>query len=244
MVENMSGVLAGMVRRQWWLVVLTVAVGAGAGAAIASRATVTYTGSATIAIDTATVSRVSGLPLPETVLKDLATADFRSRVASDAGVSEQVVSSGLNTYTTGSPQDRLFVDFVSTDQAEARRVAGIARAAVISRVKELADPILSKGKSLVDFNQGALKDIRVMKPDSAWEQVDARYKLWDVERQTALDATEYKLEADTYSPLADVSVVEKSKTREVATDAVGAALIGLMLGLGLAWVRERAAAKA
>lgn len=244
MAENVSGSFVSMLRRQWWLIAVTVVVAVVVGVLIASRTTTTYTGSATVAIDTATVSRVSGLPLPETLLKALTSADFRSLVASDAGVTTPVVAAGLNVYTTGSPQDRLFTEFKSADKAVAVRIAGVARSAAIAYERKLAAPILTKNDLLLAANRDALAEISVLKPKTDWERSDMRYKVWSLKRQVALDDAECTLERNVYSPLGGVSVAEDSKTRAIAIDAVGAALIGLVLGLALAWFRERTAAKA
>lgn len=245
MFENASCPFALLLRRQWWLIALTVVAAVLVGVVIAALGTATtYTGSATVAIDTATVSRVSGLPLPETLLKALTSADFRSVVANDAGVSAATVAGGLNVYTTGSPQDRLFVEFKSTDKATAQRIAGVARTSAIAYERKLAEPILGKNDLLLAANRDALAQISVLKPVTDWERSDVRYKIWSLKRQIALDDAECALERDVYSPLGGVSVAEDSKTRAMAVDAVGAALIGLALGLALAWARDRAAAKA
>lgn len=237
--KKVAAALMSAAKRQWWIVALAMVAGLAAGYVMAMDQQTTYAARATLHVDSSTLARVSGLPGPERLLKAIATDEFRAGLSSATDVPAGELKSSLRAFTVGAPAESFVLEYTSVDSAEAEKVAAEAAAAALDKVSELGATELERQAKVIAETQAFLDTLGTVKVETEWEKADIAFRTWQARREltdaTALHATyerAYVLEGDT-------SVTASSASSKRLSDAVGAAIVGLAAGLGLALVRER-----
>jgi hypothetical protein len=224
-----------------WLVVLAVAfVAAFVAGAVTAVRNVTYTATATIAIDNSTLARTPGLAGGERILAELRTDGYYAMVASASGTDADAVSVGLRSYAEGQPIERIRISFAGADEIEARSVATAAADAAMGVIRELNSVERERHERNATVAAEAIAAIEdAGGAETPWEQADTAYKRWVLEDRIA--TSEYTIGLiDGAHRLEDgISVDRTSVLRSAVTNAVGAAVAGLFLGIGLAYMLER-----
>jgi len=231
------GRVRAVLRRQWWLIVVVVVVAAITGY-VASLGTVdVYTGVATIVIDTAPSSRYRGMPVADDLVKEVSGSGIRSTVATLLGVDETTVAQNLRAAASGNPLTRIKVSYsAATEDASA---AG-ARAAALEAIAFVRDTT-SKEVAYREAQIAASEDaLAVFDKASKVQELGTNdtYQRWTIETQL-LDynnALEGVNGVYTYDGTVASSVSRASDTRN--RNALGGAVLGFVLGILLAGVRE------
>lgn len=236
-VKNASA-LAGVMRRQWWIVALCAVVAAGIGFALSSGVKPSYTASVEIAVDSSALTRFPGIPGPERLLKTTKSAEFRAAAARELGLDEAEVAAGLRTYTSGSPVEWFYVDFASEDKAAAKAAADSAADLVLAQMRTLGSAEIEKQKALLTDAQDAVAVLEKTEVDTGWERGDVAYKLWELRKELAVAESSLTMLDGCYVRSGAVQVSAVSVAKERASGTAGAALLGLLAGLALAAARE------
>ena len=239
-VEHLWSFLVGAILRQWWLIALTIVVAAGVGFFATSGAQTEFTGRATVVIDSAVVSKGSGIPEAEPLLKNLQADTFFESVAATAGMTPSELSSGAKIYTTGTPQDRLIAEFTSPDEALAERVAAALAEAAVAEARAMGKVELDKQRAIVENTRAAIADLEQFRGTSEWERTDVVYKVWQLKKDLASGEAALTLAERAYVFNGETSVSQTvTASRDRISAAVAAAFVGIIAGLALALIRER-----
>ncbi|PKQ20916.1 MAG: hypothetical protein CVT66_02515 [Actinobacteria bacterium HGW-Actinobacteria-6] len=239
-VENLWSFLVGAIVRQWWLIALTVVVAAGVGFFATSGAQTEFTGRATVVIDSAVVSKGSGIPEAEPLLKNLQSDRFFESAAAAAGMTPSELSSGSRVYTTGTPQDRLITEYTSPDQDLAEKTAAILAQAAVDEARAMGKVELDKQAAIVENTRAAIADLEQFKGSSEWERTDVVFKVWQLKKDLASGEAALTLAERAYVYDGNTKVSQTvTASRDRMSSAVAAAFAGLIAGLALALIRER-----
>ena len=230
---------ADVVRREWWVVALALLVAIAAGLLLSSGTKATYVGKATIEIDAATVSRNPDLPSPTAVQQAALSEAARAAVSATTGVSATALSSDAKTALFGTPARQIVLQFTSSDRNEALLVADALRQEALLQANELGAAAITRARA---FRDETLNAIAVMpQPDTITnpsERASVIYQRWNLNTQltgftASLDAIE-----KAYSAVSPATVSRQSALLSKAKTLAAAALLGLLLGLAVAAVRE------
>jgi hypothetical protein len=232
----------GVVRREWWIVAIAVVAAVAIAALVgSSTATTTYTGTANMLIDSPNISRYKGLPLPDDVLRQSNGSAWRERFAKVAGVSPDAIAVGLRVSSAGNPANRLIITYTSVDKAEAQRVATAVAGEITSLAQAGAQVEIQSRQALVKLADDAAAEIgklEAKQPGTAWQQADDAFKMWQIQQEGTIAARELAVLKSAYSLDGEPSVATNSGARSMGTNLLGAALVGLVVGLFVAAGRE------
>lgn len=238
-VENLWSFLVGAIRRQWWLIVVAVVVATAVGFFATSGAKTEYTGRATVIIDSAVVSKGTGIPEAEPLLKNLQDADFFESVAAEAGMTPSELSSGSRVYTTGTPQDRLITEFTSSDASVAEKTAAILAKAAVAEARAMGKVEIDKQTAIVESTRAAIAELEAFQGDD-YERLDLSFKVWQLKKDLASGEASLILAERAYVYDGNTRVAQTvTASRERVSAAAAAAFAGLIAGLALALMRER-----
>lgn len=240
--NDMFGVLLRFAARQWPIVATAAVVAALVGFVAAGDVPDTYTATTSVSVDASALSRFTGLTGVEALLTSTRGDDFREAAAERAGVSEEDIGTGLRTYTGGIPI-RLYVEYTADAEAEAARVARTTAAFIVEWQEDLAALDLGKQRAIVDETRKTLERLEASMMDSEWEVADLEYKLWNIRRELVTNEAVLLAMEATYSYTDEPSVATVSGMRERLVTTLGAAVVGLFLGLALAVARHHREAR-
>jgi hypothetical protein len=233
-------------RHGWWIVVVAMAAALGAALVVGGAPKANYQVQATFRADTTIISKYKGVPLPDDVVRDVATpAASKAAIAASAGVSASQLG-GLQMAGFGNPQNRLSVTFSSPDQATAFAVVRAADGAVVAYVAQRSSIERNNYQTAVDQADAEIASLQATLATGTldtYQRGDLGYKLWQVKdtRVAAKDVVDilshiYELQGE---PVATIS----SSTRGLTSRAVAALLAGLFAGLVVAGLREALAVR-
>jgi hypothetical protein len=244
----LSPSLAGVrdaIRHSWLLVVITGVVAAAVGFAFTVEAGVSHRAVSVIAINNMALERASGIVLPDFLLQEITGTEFAEEVAARVGedVTASEVARGLSANTAGRPYKELKITFTSDDAAQAEavaRTAGEVTAEMIDRLNALER---SRHESAIASAEQLLVELDAEEVDTPWERTDVASRRYSARNSIA--TAQYNLtlfdRAYQLEPAAAVAeVVERDRRLE---NSVGAAVLGIALGIGLAVIREKMAAR-
>jgi hypothetical protein len=163
-------------------------------------------------------------------------------VAAASGLDAAVVRQGLDSFAEGQPIERINIVYAGTDDAVAEKVAEAAGTAAMDVIHELGATERERHEEIVEFATAAIAASQGEDADAtAFMKLDAAYKLFTL--QNARVSAEYTLKViDSAHVLQDgVTVTQTSVLRAILTSGAGGAVIGLVIGIGLAYLRERSA---
>ncbi len=232
---------AGVLRRQWWIVAVAVAVAAVAGLAMGRAQGTKYEGTATLLVDYPATTRYKGVPQVDDILRQSSSSRMRERLARHAGIEVSKMAGGLRVSSTGNPPNRVVVTFVSSDKREARAVAESVADEIVSYARERTKVEIDGRESLI-LNARESED-RIEKlvakggltPD---QQADNEFKLWMIRKDGIEANTLAKVLSSVYSLEGESSVAERAAASGLGGQMAGSLLVGAVLGLLIAAVRE------
>jgi hypothetical protein len=224
--------------RAWWIIV-GVAVVAGATAYVAvGESEPAWQGDAVLSIDSATVSRFVHLPVPERLLAEVQSAEFKAGVLDRAGVS----GGELAFFTTGNPQTEFHVRYTGVAEDVVRTVTDTAARAVVERYLAMGESGLSRvrldikaAEDMRDVLQDTVDDPRL----SPYERLDVRYRMYTLDTIISSNRLQLEQQEAAYSYNGEPTITALSQDSERVKVALGAAFAGLVLAVLFVLVRNR-----
>jgi hypothetical protein len=232
------------VRRSWLLVVVAAVAAAAVGFLLTVEAGVSHTARSVIAIDWRAIVQAPGSVEPDYVLQEATLPDFAEAVAVRVGdISASEVSKGLSAQTFGRPYKELEVTFTAENPEEAERVARAAGEELFERIQSANAAERERYQSTVDSANELLAIVNAYEVTTPLEEVEMAARRYSAisNRDTAAYYVHQFDTAYVLEPSATVrEVVERDRRLE---NSVGAGVLGIAVGIGLAVVRERVAAR-
>lgn len=228
------------IRRHWLLVLALAIVAAAAAGGVTALRDVTYTATAVIALDNSALARTPGLPGGERILVELRTAEYYEAVARASDSTPETVKAGLTSFAEGQPMERIKITFTGPAEDEARTITEAAASVAMDRIEALSEVERERQEQTVTAAKAAIAQFdEDSSGDTAWERADSAYKLFAL--NNSLATAEYTLGViDSAHTLEDgVTVTQTSILRSIVTNGAGGAVIGLVIGIGIAYLRER-----
>ena len=222
----------GVVRRNWWIVVLAALAGAAIAVVATLGAKTLYTGKTYLTVNNVAVNTYPQMPRPDTLIAQSGDAAFLEGVAKRLGLSPKQVAGAYKVYSTGNPQNQLWVSFTSPDRAAAEKGANAVAEQLQTVVAESSRALMEQlqGSVTADEESLALLD----QPKTQLEQ----YYLWSIRRTLYADRGSLKLAESGYQLDAPVTVASSSRRNAAISAAAGGLVAGLFLGIALVAVRE------
>lgn len=229
--------IAGIVRRGWMIVAIAAVVGAGVAAAATLNTKTTYRGKTYLAVTPLAVSSYAQMPKADVIISRTATPAFAQKVATQLNVPVSQVTGGIKVFTTGNPQDKLWVQFTSADKSLAEKGATAAAKQTLALAQELGDSLISAQRAQVAVDEKTLASLPPASPNDA----AAQYYRWNIEKSLAADKGQLAFIESAYSFDAPTAVAASSRRNAILSAAAGGALAGLFLGVVIVAIREWAA---
>lgn len=234
---NARGLLQALVR-SWWVLVGVALVAGAIAYVVVGTEEVAWVGDAAVEIDTATVSKYEALPVPEKLLAELQSSEFRERVFKEAGTTE----GQLSVYTTGNPQTQLHVRYVGPSEEMARKVADTAARAAVEQYLEMSEP----ERTRTELDLAAVREMeRVLKDAvddptlTSHQRIDVQYRIFSLRSVIINSEVLLEEQGSAYSYTGEPVVTLQEQGGRQRSSALAAALIGLAFAvLAVVW-RER-----
>ncbi|MBE0476637.1 MAG: hypothetical protein IBX62_06025 [Coriobacteriia bacterium] len=240
------GTWLAVVRRQWWVVALTIVVAVAVGYAsslVADEPEPEYEGRARIVVEPKTLGKYYRLPQVDELLTDVSSEQFATRTAVETGIDERHLEAGLRVFSLKNPQTALVVAYRSSESSEALQVADEVAKRVVKRALALGQKEVDQTKREIRLTEKAIRQIEAMSivADQSLrrpERAAAARDLWEMNLQleSLRDGLEKIMSAYSYSGGATVAQLPVIERR--ASGVAGAALAGLAAGMAVAAVRE------
>lgn len=235
-----------VLKRQWWVVLLTMAVAAAVpyvSTRTAERPEPTYEGEARIAVEPGTLSAYYRLPRVEELLKDVTSKPYMERLAADVKVDPVELAQRVKIFSLSDPQSAIAVTYRSTEETEALHVAEAVAKNVAERAIVLGRPEVAQLKREIRLTESAIEKIEALgvEDDASIERIqraNAARNMWDMRlRLSAMREGLAKIKSayrhDAPTTARELPVIERR-----ASGMAGALLAGLAAGLAIAAVRE------
>jgi hypothetical protein len=228
-----------VVRREWWIVVLTMVVALAIGVVASSRSTTAYVGSSSVNIASGALSRFPGLPSADQVVAATSAGAFLDAVAATTGVDVASLKANGKAYVVGRPVTRITLEFSAPDAETARKVALAMAAQTQAAALDLSAAETQRIRDLLDGTQKAMDEMGAVKlPANTWEYSDLTYKLWQVNSSLAGYRGQLSGMVGAYAASGDASAARTSAVTTAGKTLAVAGLVGLALGVALAALRE------
>ncbi|TDB38789.1 MAG: hypothetical protein D9V44_03630 [Actinobacteria bacterium] len=229
--------ILAVLKRQWWIVVAVVAVAGVAGFVASSGVADVYTGVAKIAIDTAPSSRYRGMPVADDLVKATSGSEMRAAVAQALGTSEADVAANLRATAAGNPLTTIRVTYTAATKDAAQAGARAGANAIIDVVDASMAKEIAIREAQIEASKKALAAIDAAARSEA-PSAQTAYQRWAIETQLLdyTSALEGIVGVYTYDGTSSSSVSLGSDARN--RNVLGAAVVGVALGILLAGVRE------
>lgn len=237
MTESMYARMTTFVKREWWLIVTVAAVALAVAVVPAMRSEPSATATAKIAVDAASPGRMRGVLLPDDLVRESSTEQFRVAVAQKAGVTADEVAGALRVAASGSPITVMTVTCTMSSQDKAERVAqAAARTLIEAHLAAVASQIDMRERR-IEIAQQALKGLA--SEGASATTAEAVFVRWNIE--TALVDQQDALVALRNVYLYDGSVTSSvtSVRSRALRSAIGGLVLGLVAGAVLAVAREQ-----
>lgn len=238
--EKLATNVRDLVRREWWIVAVVVAVALCAAALAGGTPKTSYQAQATFLADLSISGSYKGIPTPDDVVRDVGTARTRASIAASLGLPASRLST-LQYAGFGNPQNRLLVTFTSPDKAHAAAVIRAADQAVLDYVQSRTDVErlnLEKQIRDADAAEASMAAALDAKSVDAYQRADIQFKIWQVGQSRAVVKNSVDMISTVYHLQSEPSVSTTPATSSLVSRLVMAALAGIVVGLLLAGVRE------
>ncbi len=224
--------------RGWWLI-LMAAILAGVVAFISfGGGEVTYLGSAALTIDTAIVSRYPALPVPELLLSEVQSAEFKQQVLDAAGVS----GGSLSFYTLGNPQRLFYATYLTDSEEEAEHTVDVAANMVIETYLEMGEQEIGRLETALEeaYEMLGYLEAGLTEPSFTPQEVlGVHWQIYSVENSIIANEALLDQQRAAYSYAENPSVTMTDPATEQRRNVLAAALLGLVLGAVVVLVRSR-----
>ncbi|MDI6901185.1 MAG: hypothetical protein QMC79_05780 [Anaerosomatales bacterium] len=233
-----------VLRREWWLVLLVVAVATGGAFLITDRAQpeeVVYEARAAIFVDEAALSASPALPSADRVLNTATGSQFLSQSAEEATMTVEALESGLDVYSTDPAQTRIIVSFRSPVQAEATSTAAVVAENLVASTEEAAKDEFTRQRRIVALTEQAVERMQSLSRDAIGDEaaeVSAAHALWEMRISLERDRALLTALENAYVYDGDVTVREIRKASRLSNNVIGGFVLGIMIGVLVAGVRE------
>jgi hypothetical protein len=233
------------VRREWWIPIAVMVI-AGAIAAVVSSADSAplFEGRAIVVIDSATLSKFPDLPRPDDMLREVKSAEFVSKLASETLVASDTVAAKLSAYTREDPQRQIVITFRSPSEPEASRVASAAATAAAKLAGELGGMEIWELQRRVNETQRALKEVLGINADAGGARTEPQFRLdlasaqWEMRMRLYEDQLSLRTLKYAYYYNGNIAVTDVAPVRRRGATIAGAIVLGLVLGLVIGVFRE------
>ncbi len=235
--------LAGAVRREWWLVLLVVAVAMIGTILATSGGVASYTGSATVYIDYPAVNRFPPLFYGDRMLELIQSPAFFNALSEKTGIPVEDIRANMRTSAQGKFLDKLAIRYTADTEAEAEEAADKLAAAVIEYAGEVGAVETDRQAAVIAVNEDAVAKIEVLletvrAQGEPYQEADLVSKLAMHEAEIINTATALRAIEDAYT-YDGVVKVDGGTASTLRIDALaGALLAGLVAGIGIAALRE------
>lgn len=218
--------------RNWWLVALAAVAGGLVAHFVAGSGSepIRYTATAPLEVDTVSLSTQARLPKLDTVVAMVQAPEFADEIDLPDGVT-------LRAYTTGNPQQSLFISATAADESVAEEVAEAAAENAIEAVHEYMEPTLEAQRAQIETNEQALAAL----PGPEEGDETASFYRWNMEKANVTEKSLLAYLENAYTFPGEVTVTQAVSNRSTTAASAGGALAGLFLGLVLVALRELAA---
>lgn len=233
-----------IVRREWWVPVAATLLAALLAFAFSSRpGTPLYEARAIISIDASFLQKYPDLPRPDHVMQEAAKDSVVSRVVEESGVPTDVVRAGLVVYTLNDPQDRLVVLFRSQDESQAVSIASAAAVVLAERAVEMGGAEIRALEQRIEDTERSLGAVRKIDNQtsgrrSAELSLDIVATQWQMRMKLYEDKLALRQMRSTYYYNGNVASEDVAPARRRGSSVATAAVLGLVLGLVAAALRE------
>ncbi len=229
---------ADAVRREWWVVALAVVAALVVGVLLAQQSSTAYVASSSVRVNPGTLNRYPGLASPDQALAAVSSGAFYEAAAATAGVDAQELKANAKAYLVGSPVRELVFEYRAEDEATARKLAIALAGQGANAVAELNAIETDRVAALAQETRSAIDTISGTKVTDPWQSADLAEKLWTA--RTALLGYEASLAAmqAAYVPTGEASATREGALMASAQTVAAALLVGLVLGVAIAGVRE------
>jgi hypothetical protein len=224
--------------RAWWILGAVALIAGATAYLVADPGDPMWVGEATLRIDNATVSRYPGLPVPERVLSEVQSADFKDAVLQEAGAAE----GSLSFYTTGNPQTEFHARYIGPSEETAGTVADVAAEAVVAKYLEMSEPELARTRLRIDEERDMVSVLEAAMVDPEFtssQVVDNRFRLYSVRMSLIVDEALLQQQEGALAYDGEPVVTQQDVESERRRTALGAALAGLALAALVVLLRER-----
>jgi hypothetical protein len=233
-----------VVRREWWVPLVVVLIGASLALAFASRpGTPMYEAEAVIAIDSSFLQKYPDLPRPDHVMQEAQKDSVVARVAEASGVATEALKAGLAVYTLDDPQSRLVVRFRSRNESEAVQAATAAATVLAERAIEMGGAEIRALEQRIEDTDKSLTAVRAIDNRTSGRRtaelsLDIVATQWQMRMKLYEDKLALRQMRSTYYYNGNVSAKDVAPARRRGSSVATASLLGLVLGLVAAAVRE------
>jgi capsular polysaccharide biosynthesis protein/Mrp family chromosome partitioning ATPase len=249
---------AALLRRQWWLVVLCVVLGVGLGVGYTGLAATQYTSTTSVLVTatgvdeqpTTVAGRVSDINL-DTEAQLVTSTEIVGAAADAIGYAGNPAELVSRVSITVPPNTEILdIGFTATTAPAAQAGAEAFATAYLDNRRKAADATLEASRTslqariddLTSQLQAVSSTIAGLPADSA-ERAFSEAKASSLNNQIGSLGTQLnQVGATTVTPgrvITSASLPRSPSSPDLALDVVAGALLGLLLGLGLAVLRQR-----
>lgn len=219
-----------IVRREWWLVALTVAAAVVVAFIVSSSGEDTYIGRSAVVIDSYNISRFKGIPTPDEIINE-GEDSLAPRLADAAGTTEATIKDAVSLAVVGSPPRRLVVTYRAAEEQAAREGALAVARAISDYSTERAGVEINRQTTIIQSTERALELIGEPTAENAYERNALMTQKVDAETNLAILSTIYTAEGEP-------SVTHESAEADRRDALIAGVFLGLVLGVVLAVARE------
>ncbi|MDP1857985.1 MAG: hypothetical protein Q8K82_04910 [Gemmatimonadaceae bacterium] len=222
----------GIVRRNWWIVLLAAIAGAVAAASPALFAAPSYTGKTSLDVNVVAIQAYLQMPRQDTLIAMSLEPAFAEGVAERLGVPVDQVAGRFRVYSTGNPQNKLWASYVSPDKDVAQKGADAVAKQVLATFREAEDTLLTQWRNTVKLDEQALADLG--QPTDR----EGLLSQWSVRRALLVDRETLRFIENALVYKAATTVAASSRRASALSGAAGGALAGFFHGVIIVAVRE------
>lgn len=241
--ETTTNRIAGIVAREWWVVVAAIVASALVATLASAAMTPRWVGTANMRVNTAVLARYNSLLHGDRMLVVLASDDYRDKVAKLAGVTEEEVA-GLTASGAGRNLDEVTIRYVGSDEERVEELTDKFAKATIEFAQDYNDPELLPLARVIDETQASVDRVREIQDKvdgEPYREGELEVQLIGVERDLKNSRLQLEQARAAYNYDGTIGVEQARGSRR--SDAIAAGvLLGLVGGLIIAVLRERSLA--
>ncbi len=227
-----------IVRREWLLVLAAVIVAVAAAGAVSLAFRPKAVATAQVLCEQRLLAVNAGVPTADEAVSSMHTHGANVSVASRSGVTPTQVAAELRVAAVSAPLYGVGITVTSADAVEAQRIAVAAVSEVEKRARALDATEIGRYRARAALDTQALGVIQPAAVASP-ANVDFAFKLWTVGVASSDDSATVATLQDAYGIVGNVTVTRPSRVSATLQNLFAAVAVGLLVGFGLAVVRER-----